>query len=169
MTTKRLNTLWTGPVVLTRSIFFIVGVVLTVIIMKAGMGSLPTFMLGGKAIYVYSKIGWVAIPLVVSASVLLWQTIEHFRQWRKGESLSPRQIQILMKVASLSPQLGLLGTVIGVIVALTSPTEGISVVEAQAHKAHVIGTALYTTMIGVILSMGAEIQIPELEEDNNGL
>ena len=118
--------------------------------------------------YIYSKLGIVSIPLAATAIVLIWICIQNIRHRAKGGHLSDRQVQILHKLASIAPQLGLLGTVIGMITALTGQYVGMSELEAQTSKMNAFGTALYSTLVGVVLSLVAEVQIPTIEEDRHG-
>ena len=118
--------------------------------------------------FIYAKLGIVSIPLALAALVLLWITIQNAKYRMKGCQLSDRQVQALLKLASITPQLGLQGTVIGMITALTGQYAGMSELEAQTAKMNAFGTALHSTLVGVVLSLGAELQIPNLEEDNRG-
>lgn len=123
---------------------------------------------GNPMEFVYTKLGIVSIPLTIAALTLAWISFQGARSRMKGRPVSDRQVQILHKLASISPQLGLLGTVIGMITALTGHYAGISELEAQTAKMNAFGTALYSTLVGVVLSLGAELQIPAIEEDNCG-
>jgi len=118
--------------------------------------------------FIYVKLGIVSIPLALAALVLVWISIQGAKCRMKGRQLSDRQVQVLHKLASITPQLGLLGTVIGMITALTGQYAGMSELEAQTAKMNAFGTALYSTLVGVVLSLGAELQIPTVEEDNHG-
>ena len=114
---------------------------------------------------VYAKVGWVSVPLAIATVALAWATARSVMAARCNERVSARVIRVLEKVASLAPKLGLLGTVTGMVTAMTMNYVGLSEVEAQTLKMNAFGTALYSTMAGVILSIVAELQIPDEKEE----
>ena len=114
---------------------------------------------------VYTKVGWVSIPLTVTAIALAWASAQNVMALRRGEPLPARVVRVLEMVASLAPKLGLLGTVTGMITAMTLVIDGMSEFAAQALKTMAYGTALLSTAGGVSLSILAEVQIPYEKEE----
>ena len=144
--------------------FFVAGAALVHLLINArwDLGTMSNLFVVFSV--VYTKVGWVSIPLAIAALALVWATVKSVTAMRHGIRVTERAIQVLERVASLAPKLGLLGTVTGMVTAMTMNYVGLSEVEAQMLKMNAFGTALYSTMAGVILSIIAELQIPDEKE-----
>ena len=140
--------------------FFMTGAGLVHLLMNISWTPASVLSPGETLSLAYNKVGWVSVPMAAFAIALLWATWKNFDTWRRDAHIDDMTYLILSKVASLAPQVGLLGSVTGMVIALTHNYVGLSKVEAQALMMNAIGTALYSTMVGVILSLLAKVQIP---------
>ena len=125
--------------------------------MTAGVSGVSKAVFGFAA----HKVGWVAIPLLITLFFLLKISFRNLQARGNGHSLSRGEMLNLIKIESTATKLGLLGTTIGIITAMTMDFTGMSEFMAQAAQMNAFGTALWTTVIGLVLSLIADLQIEE--------
>ena len=97
--------------------------------------------------------------LVITVVIALERTITFLLLWKRGERLPLKSLEgplsVLDLVAMISPVLGFLGTVTGMINAFKSVSEAVSV-QLQV-VASGLYEALFTTAFGLIISIVATI------------
>ena len=112
----------------------------------------------GAIRFIYDRVGWVVVPLAITTGFLVRLSIRNIRYRMRGEKLSLEDNRQLGRIESIATELGLLGTASGIVVAMTNDYIGMSEVAAQAAKMAAFGTALYTTIIGLVISLIAKLQ-----------
>ena len=97
--------------------------------------------------------------LVITVIIALERTVTFILLWKRGERLPIKKLEgplsVLDLVAMISPVLGFLGTVTGMINAFKSVSEAVSV-QLQVVASGLYG-GLFTTAFGLIVSIIATI------------
>ena len=109
----------------------------------------------------FTKISFVIYGLFLYASIRCGAETKRGREYRGGYFLS-----------SLFIKLGLIGTLVGLIYVFTTSLGSIDVAQPQTMRCAIstmmkgMGTALYTTIIGLVCSLVLQLQLYNMGKEN---
>lgn len=113
----------------------------------------------GSIMNVIKVVGWTFWPLLVMAIYLTIISMKNISSKYHGEVLSPIFLKHLEILAWVAMMVGLMGTVSALIQALQNTDLSLSIDETIARLNISLGKALYSTLIGVAISVLAQIQV----------
>jgi len=145
-------------------IFVLLGV-LAVVALKA-LGVLDSFWTrasfwGGSVITLVGPTIWLLVPLNV---LLAGITLQHVA----GRKLSPRHLAILAKIEWVAPLFGFLGTCLGLSQGMGALDLSNGIQQNVTMLTVKVGQALWSTVYGLIVSIGAGLQLPMIAGEAEG-
>lgn len=170
----------TYPQILQFAVIFIIGSVLATVLLFITFDSSEIFnnekvlsgwsIINGSGIVMVLRntigvVGWTFWPLSIMATYLTIISVKNATCKINGENFNPTFLKHLEILAWVSMMIGLMGTVSALIQALQNTDLSLSIDETIGRLNISLGKALYSTLIGVALSVIAQIQVSL--KDNN--